>query len=141
MLWYEQLPRDGWALANRAEAYVAAAKWKLAAKDLRQATDLQANGEYCRRLAWLLWQDLPDRSTCDGKQAVTLAERAIKLTGESSDNLDTLAGAALAAAGQFERARDVQSRVIAMLETEDPSSKVKQAAYENNERYQETFDR
>lgn len=134
-----QLPDDSWALANRADAYVALGQWQEACNDLERANKTSTNGELCRRLSWLL-ATCPDESICDGARALEMARKAVKITGESIDNLDALA-AAYAAAGEFDRARDVHSRVIALQETNDPSTAVKQAAYENNERYQEKFER
>jgi len=135
----KRLPNDGWALANRADAHLAMNHWQKACDDLEKSTTLQRNGEFCRRLAWLL-ATCPEESICDGEKSLIMARMAIDITGESVANLDTLA-AAHAAAGDFEKARDVHARVIAMQDTEDPATSVKQAAYENNERYQETFDR
>ncbi len=135
----KQLPNDAWALANRADAFLAMQDWKSASADLRNAIEKQKNGEFCRRLAWLL-ATCPVEAICDGQQALTLAHKAIEIGGESELNLDTLA-AAYAAAGDFDRARDVHSRVIAMTNLQDPQTSVKQTAYENNERYQESFDR
>ena len=131
--------KDGWALINRSDAHLALQQWQEAADDMQAATTLQRNGEFNRRLAWLL-ATCPDESIADGKKSLLVAKTAIEITGETVENLDTLA-AAYAAAGEFERARDVHSRVIAMQQSDDPASSVKQAAYENNERYQEKFDR
>lgn len=135
----KQAPKDAWAFANRADAYLAMQDWQKAKDDLMQAIQLQTNGELYRRLAWLL-ATCPEESICDGDQALKMAERAVEINGESSETLDTLA-ASYAAAGQFERARDLHARVIAMANSEDPSTAIKQAAYQNNERYQESFDR
>ena len=134
----DRLPNDAWALANRSEAHLAMQSWKKARSDLQRAIDLQTNGEFCRRLAWLL-ATCPEESICDGQQALAMARKAIEITGESMPNLDTLA-AAHAAAGEFDKARDVYARVIAMADSPDSDVAVKQAAYENNERYQESFD-
>ncbi len=135
----KKLPNDAWALANRADVYLAMHDWQAARNDLRNAIEKQTNGEFCRRLGWLL-ATCSEESICDGQQALTLAKKAIAIGGESQANLDTLA-AAYAAAGDFNRARDVHSRVIAMNHLQDPQTSVKQTAYENNERYQEAFDR
>lgn len=135
----QQAPRDAWAYANRADAYLAMQNWPKAKADLRQALDLQTNGEFYRRLAWLL-ATCPDESICDGDKALEMAQRAVEISGESKLTLDTLA-ASYAAAGNFDRARDVHARVIAMANSDDPETAIKQAAYQNNERYQESFDR
>ena len=125
-------PNDAWALANRADALLAESEWSKAKADLEQANTLRTNGDLMRRLAWLI-STCSDESICDGKRALTLAKRAVELSGETSQSLDTLA-AAFAADGQFDQARDVYSRAIALQLNVDPSSKVKQTAYENNER-------
>ena len=135
----ESLPADGWALANRADAHLAMRQWKKARTDLERSIDLRTNGEFCRRLAWLL-ATCPEETVSDGNQSLRMARRAIEITGETPENLDTLA-AAFAADGQFDQARDVYARVIAMQGPDDPNTAVKQAAYQNNERYQERFDR
>lgn len=134
----QQAPRDAWAHANRADAYLAMQDWQKARDDLRKALDLQTNGEFFRRLAWLL-ATCPEESICDGDQALKMAQRAVEISGENKLTLDTLA-ASYAAAGDFDRARDVQARVIAMANSDDPVAAIKQAAYQNNERYQESFD-
>ncbi len=135
----EKSPRDAWAWANRAEAHQATQQWTQARDDLQQACQLQSNGEITRRLAWLL-ATCPLESVCDGQAALQMARQAIEISGESLVNLDTLA-AAHAAAGEFDRARDVYARVIALQDTQDEASAIKQAAYQNNERYQQPFDR
>jgi tetratricopeptide (TPR) repeat protein len=135
----QQLPNDGWARVNRADALLALQRWPEARDDLQRAVELHGDGEFCRRLAWLL-ATCPDDSICDGQRALQLAELAIGKSGETEVTLDTLA-AACAAAGHFDRARDIYARVIAMQDAEDPTAAIKQAAYESDERYQAAFDR
>ncbi len=126
-------PENAGALANRGEAREQLVQWNLAVADYRAAIAGRSSPRTQRRLAWLL-ATCPDDSVLDGRAAIDLIKGAIAAEGETAENLDTLA-AALAADGQFARARDVQTRVIDLAEPDDEGFRVRQAMYENEERF------
>jgi tetratricopeptide (TPR) repeat protein len=131
----QQQPENAGALANRAEAWQRLKRWDLARDDYRASIASDASGRTYQRLAWLL-ATCPDDQVADPAAALDAATIAISLDGETATHLDTMA-AALAASGQFDKARDMQTRAISMSETEDGSFKVRQTMYENNEPYRQ----
>jgi Flp pilus assembly protein TadD len=73
-----------------------------------------------RRLAWVL-ATAPDGGVRNGRRAVELASRSCELTkGKEPEYLDVLA-AALAEAGEFEKAVDAETRALASAEFEKKS--------------------
>ena len=85
------------ALQQSGQSVGAAAAWRAALSLAPDQPDLLNN------LAWLLATD-PDATVRDGADAMRLAERACELTGRREPALLGTLGAALAAAGQFDRA-------------------------------------
>jgi tetratricopeptide (TPR) repeat protein len=91
------------------------------------------------RLAWLL-ATTPDARARDARKAIAHATRACEL-GEYKDgnHIDTLA-AALAAAGEFEKAVAEQKRALAMPAFErkyGPAARFRLALYEQGQAYRQ----
>lgn len=132
-------PGNAGALVNRGDARQHLQQWAGAIQDYQDSLSAMPAGRTLQRLAWLQ-ATCPDESVCDPVAALTSIREAIALDGESAENLDTLA-AALAAGGQFDQARDVQTRAIGLLDTADEASgneyQVRQTLYENNEPFQQ----
>ncbi|MGI9515736.1 MAG: tetratricopeptide repeat protein [Pirellulaceae bacterium] len=132
-------PNSAWALANRSDAQIALNNWTAARIDLENAVQLQPDSTFYRRLAWLL-ATCPDEQFCDGEAALVASRKAIELGGESLENLETLA-AAFAANGDFDRARDTQTRVIGLAEGDAvPEQTVRQTVYEGSQRFEDRND-
>lgn len=129
------LPENAMALANRGDALQKCGEWKLAREDYLASLKIEAAPGSMRRLAWLL-ATCPDDSLVDAAESLRLIRAAIAATGETPENLDTLA-AALAASGDYQQARDVQTRAISMSDDTAGEYKVRQTAYESNERYRQ----
>jgi serine/threonine-protein kinase len=93
----------------------------------------------CNSLAWLL-ATCPDPALRDGERAVEIGRRALKCASEQTKPacLDTLA-AALAEAGNFAEAIDLELEAIALME--DPDRRMRYeyrlALYEDGEAYHE----
>ncbi len=99
----------GIALARTGQAAEAAAHYRDAAR-LRPDWELPLI-----RLGWLLSAH-PDGSVRNPREAVTTAERAVRLTSERHPAALDVLGAAYAAAGEFERARAAAERGAAIAE-------------------------
>ncbi len=126
------------ALVNRGDARQQVQQWAGALQDYRDSMAAAPEGPAMQRLAWLL-ATCPDESLCDPDEALTIIRQAIASEGETPENLETLA-AAWAAAGQFDKARDVQTRVIALSDSPNEAYQVRQTLYENQERYRQPGD-
>lgn len=129
------LPGNAMALANRGDSWQESGEWKLALEDYQASLASESAPETMRRLAWLL-ATCPDDSLVDAAESLRLIRAAIMQTGETPENLDTLA-AALAASGDYQQARDVQTRAISMSDDAAGEFKVRQATYESNERFRQ----
>lgn len=123
-------PENPGALVNRGDAWYHQGRWENAELDYRASFASQESGRTRQRLAWLL-ATCPDEEIRDPAEALESARQAIALDGESAEYLNTLA-AAFAAGQDFDRARDVQTRAIALMETADEGYAVRQTMYENN---------
>lgn len=106
-------PKDADAYDNRGWAYQGLGRYRPAVADHRRAIAL-APGDYSayNNLAWLL-ATCPEKRFVNGRLAVALAQKAIRLRREPS-TLDTLA-AAYARAGRFALAIRTVTRAIALL--------------------------
>ena len=135
----EKRPGNANALVNRGDARQQLKQWSQARDDYREAIASEVSGRTLQRLAWLM-ATCPDEQVADASAALDAIRKAISLDGESAINLDTMA-AALAAAGEFEQARDMQTRVIALSESNDEQFKVRQTMYENNEPFRQIDDK
>jgi len=105
-------PRDATLYTQRGNAYADTGRYTEAAADFRRAMKLDPNyGRAYQSAAWLM-ATCPDARYRDNDLAMHLAKRAIDLDGKSNHRyLETLA-AALANAGYFEEAREVQDRAL-----------------------------
>jgi len=97
---------------------LATALWKdgaatEAVRVLRDAVQRTPNDErLLKALAWML-ATAPDAELRNGAEAVQLAERALQVAGRPSTSLLNTLAAALAEAGQFDRAVEVCTQAIA----------------------------
>ncbi len=101
---------------NRADQHVTMGHWGAAADDYRTVLRLEPkNAAAFRGAAWLL-ATCPDPNFRDKQLAVDSARKAIEL-GDANDYLllETLA-AALASAGEFDAAADMQREAIAIAD-------------------------
>lgn len=105
-------PQDAQLLTQRGNAYADLGRYTEAADDFRQAMQVDPNhGRAFQSAAWLM-STCPDPRYRDSELALELAKRAIELDGKSNHRyLETLA-AALANAGFYEEARQVQERAL-----------------------------
>jgi len=104
-------PNNAAAYTNRGDAYADLGQYRQAAKDYRAAIRVDPKlGRAYQSAAWLM-ATCPDERYRETQKAVSAARRAVELDGESYRYLDTLA-AAYANAGNFEKARAVQARVV-----------------------------
>jgi len=104
-------PDNAPAYTNRGDAYADLGSYRQAAQDYRTAIRLDPElGRAYQSAAWLM-ATCPDEQYRETDKAISAAQRAIELDGESFRYLDTLA-AAYANAGRFEDAREIQNRVI-----------------------------
>lgn len=108
----ELRPRDAVLYTQRGNAYADTGRYTEAAADFRRAMKLDPGcGRAYQSAAWLM-SNCPDPRYRDAELAIHLAKQAIDLDGKSNHRyLETLA-AALANAGYFEEAREVQERAL-----------------------------
>ncbi len=110
-------PRNAAAYTNRGDAYADLGMYRQAAQDYRAAIRIDPKmGRAYQSAAWLM-ATCPDARYRETEKAISAARRAIELDGQSYRYLDTLA-AAYANAGQFEKAREIQARVVEMAPPE-----------------------
>ncbi|MFO0914432.1 MAG: tetratricopeptide repeat protein [Pirellulales bacterium] len=106
-------PQDAEALIDRGNLHAMLGSWQLAANDYRQAirTDKNSARAY-QQAAWMM-ATCPDAKFRNADLAVKAAQRALQIQGEESDHrsYETLA-AALATAGKFEQAVEIQRKAI-----------------------------
>lgn len=131
-------PQNAAALANRAEIYADLGRYGQAAESFREA--IRVDGEFGRAYqgaAWLM-ATCPDVRYRNATVALEAAQKAIELDGEDDYHyLDTLA-AALANAGDFDEAMNVQRRVVELApENESAYLRRRLESYEANQPYRE----
>ncbi len=134
-----QQPENANALVNRGDARQQLKQWAQARDDYRDSIESDVSGRTLQRLAWLM-ATCPDEQIADSSAAMDAIRKAISIDGETAINLDTMA-AALAATGDFDQARDIQTRVIALSESNDDQFKVRQTMYENKEPFRQDDDK
>ena len=128
------LPENPTALINVGDAHQALGNWKEALASYDQSLSKKQTGTGYQRLSWLK-ATCPESSFKDSGQAIEFAKRAIKMTGDSALNLDTLA-AAEASAGNFEEAKTTQQKVIGLvtaeteIESQDDASAKSESPYQ-----------
>jgi tetratricopeptide (TPR) repeat protein len=105
-------PRDATLYTQRGNAYADSGRYTEAAADFRRAMKLDPNyGRAFQSAAWLM-STCPDPRYRNEALAIELSKRAIELDGKSNHRyLETLA-AALANAGYYDEARQVQERAL-----------------------------
>jgi tetratricopeptide (TPR) repeat protein len=101
------------AYKNRARVYSQTNKFQLALLDIEKAISLDTKDAWFYNLAAWIYATYPDASVRNASRAVTLAQKAVKLS-EDSRSLDTLA-AAYAEQGSFDLALRTQKLAIEML--------------------------
>jgi tetratricopeptide (TPR) repeat protein len=108
----EMAPNDAEIFTMRGNLAAEQGDYRRAIKDFRRALSVDAaSAEAHRSLAWLL-ATCPNSNYQNSEQAVAAAERAASLAANDYMILDTLA-AALASAGEFERAIEIERQAIA----------------------------
>ncbi len=122
-------PRSACALVFRANTYCRMKDYRKALADYEKAVRLDADYDYALAALAYLLATCPTASIRDGKRALRLAERAVKLT-KGKENLDSLA-AAQAEIGKHDEAVKTQMKAIKLCEnrTELPKLKEQLAAY------------
>lgn len=111
-----------WPVVCRALTESRAGAHDLARRDLSKATDrFPGCFESHWARAWFL-ATCPDPRFRDGPLALTEATLAVELSGEDLYALDALA-AAYAETGNFEKAQELETQVIAQLPKSDPDNK------------------
>lgn len=130
------------AYRNLGEAYGALGNRALAAKHFALALERNADDVFLlNRLGWLLATS-PEDSIRQGARAVTIAERAVGLTGrQDATSLDTLA-AAYAEADRFTDAVRVGAEAVALAEQQGrqellPELRDRLARYQANQKFRE----
>ncbi len=118
-------PTNAAAYTNRGDAYADKGDFAKASSDYRAAIRIDPNlGRAYQSAAWLLATCPVDRFR-DSKLAMEAAQKAVELDGDDDYRyLDTLA-AAYANAGDFRKARELQTKVVSMA----PSAEAER--YEN----------
>lgn len=111
-------PQSAAAYTNRGDAYADLGYYREAANDYRAAIRIDSNlGRAYQSAAWLM-ATCPEESYRNAERAVQAARKAIELDGDDDYRyLDTLA-AALANAGQFDEAAEIQAKVIELAPDE-----------------------
>ena len=105
-------PQSPNVYVNAGDAYQELGNWKSAQTSFEKSISIKPTGVALQRAAWLK-ATCPDPSFRNPKQAISLIDRAISLTGDTVANLDTLA-AAQAAVGKFDVAKSTQRKTIAL---------------------------
>jgi tetratricopeptide (TPR) repeat protein len=109
----EIVPNDAFAYFNRGNSWVKTGASDKAIADYTKAIEIEPKfTDAYNNLAWLM-ATCPEGRYRDGKRAVELAEKAVKLE-ETPNRLNTLA-AAYAEAGRFQEAIKTQERAITKL--------------------------
>ena len=105
-------PTSPFALSNRAVAYLGQGDFKKAKEDYEAAVKLNPDlDESLNGYAWFL-ATCPDEKFRDGKKAVELAKKAVKISGGKDwYHLDTLA-TAYAETGEFDKAVEFAQKAI-----------------------------
>lgn len=133
-------PTNAAAYTNRGDAYADKADFARASSDYRAAIRIDPKfGRAYQSAAWLLATCPMDRYR-DSRLALEAAQKAIELDGENDYRyLDTLA-AAYANAGDFARAREIQSKVVALVPSDQAARYEKRLAlYQQDQPYRDVL--
>lgn len=129
------------AYTNRGDAYADLGQFAQAARDYRAAIRIDPNlGRAYQSAAWLM-ATCPDEQYRNARLAIDAATKAIELDGDEDYRyLDTLA-AALANAGEFQQAVELQEQVVAEA-PEDvlPRYEERLSLYRDNRPYRDVLD-
>lgn len=139
----QAIRRDGTnaaAYTNRGDAYADVGQYAQAARDYRAAIRIDAQlGRAYQSAAWLM-ATCVDQQYRNAQLAVEAAQRAIELDGEDDYRyLDTLA-AAFANAGQFDKAIELQERVLEAVPAEEADRYARRLTlYEEGQPYRDSL--
>jgi tetratricopeptide (TPR) repeat protein len=128
-------PNNAMALVNRADAHQMLGQWKQAYDDYLSSVAIEPLGVGYQKWAWMM-ATCPEPSFLRPEEASKLCQRAIELDGETPANLDTRA-AAEAAMGNFEVAKQLQHRAIALADSEDKEMQARMAMYQQGQIYKQ----
>lgn len=133
-------PTNAAAYTNRGDAYADKADFAKASSDYRAAIRIDPTlGRAYQSAAWLLATCPVDRFR-DSKLAMEAAQKAIELDGEDDYRyLDTLA-AAYANAGDFQQARELQTKVVSLAPASEAERYERRLAlYREDRPYRDTL--
>ena len=130
-------PNNAAAYTNRGDSYADVGSYRQAAQDYRSAIRVDPKlGRAYQSAAWLM-ATCPDERYRETEKAVNAARRAVELDGEDYRYLDTLA-AAYANAGDFEKAREIETRAVEAAPEELATRyKTRLRLYEQNQPYRD----
>ncbi len=138
----ELKPSSADALVNRGRARHQLGMWELAAEDFREAIERDVKSAPAYQAAAWLMATCPDSRYRNQKLGLHAAERAVELAAAdavTAKHLDTLA-AALANAGQFEKARGRLKQAMKRATAEEAIElQQRLARYEAGEPYREAL--
>lgn len=128
------------ALVNRGDLFQEMERWQESVDDYRAANELKDSAIACQRLAWVL-ATCPEKEMREFDVALTMAKKAVALSGDTAINLDTLA-ACEAAKGDFGAAMATQQKVIGLVGAEEEITarpfQARLMLYEKSEPYLQT---
>jgi tetratricopeptide (TPR) repeat protein len=142
----QQLPSNRECQINLGDAYQELGRWQDANQAYENSLATEPTAVAYQRFAWFK-ATCPDAEFKDATTAAEMIEKAMKMSGQTPINLDTLA-AAQAANGNFEMAKETQQRAIQLTAEKMPKNSVvhkdyqtRMAQYEERVPYQQANDR
>ncbi len=128
-------PENAMAIINRADAHQMLGQWQQAYDDYMSSVSIEPLGVGFQKWAWMT-ATCPEPKFLRPQEAIKLCQQAIELDGETPANLDTKA-AAEAAMGNFEVAKQLQQRAIALAESKDKEMQARMAMYQQGQAYKQ----